>query len=36
MRFAKNAQEKQEIRFTEVVYKNNRLELIIELSDENH
>ena len=36
MRFAKKkkqAQEKQEIRFTEVIHKNNRLELIKELRD---
>ena len=39
MRFAKKkkqAQEKQEIRFTKVMDKNNRLRLIIELKDENH
>ena len=39
MRFAKKkkqAQEKQEIRFTEVIHKNNRLELIKELRDDNN
>ena len=39
MRFVKKkkqAQEKQEIRFTEVIHKNNRLELMIELRVENH
>ena len=39
MRFAKKkkqAQEKQEIRFTKVMEKNNRLRLIIEFQDVNH
>ena len=39
MRFAKKkkqAQEKYEIRFIEVIHENNRLELIIELRDKNH
>ena len=39
MRFAKKkkqAQEKQEIRFTEFIRKDNRLKLIIALRDDNH